>query len=175
VAPVPIRDALVGDTRTPLLVLLASAGLVLAITCANLAGALLSRTLTRRKEFAVRAAIGAGRGRLVRQLLAESTVLALAGGGAGVLLAVGGARRGARLARTALPPYADLALDPGALLVTARSRSHRRRLRLAPGAVGLSRDDLQATLRDEGRGASREPPLAPPARPARGGADRRCA
>jgi len=154
VAPVPIRDALVGDTRTPLLVLLASAGLVLAITCANLAGALLSRTLTRRKEFAVRAAIGAGRGRLVRQLLAESTVLALAGGGAGVLLAAAGLGAVRGLARTALPPYADLALDPGALLATgALAVAAGVAFGLAP-ALSVGRANVQGTLRDEGRGAS---------------------
>ncbi len=154
VAALPVRDAMVGDTRTPLLVLMLSAGLVLAIACANLAGALLSRTLTRRKEFAVRAALGAGRGRLARQLLAESTVLALAGGAAGVLLALAGLRLVRGLALTALPPYADLALDRGALLVTgALALATGVAFGLAP-ALSVARAHPQATLRDEARGAS---------------------
>ena len=154
VAAVPMRDALVGDTRTPLLVLMASALLVLLITCANLAGALLSRTISRRKEFAVRVALGAGQGRLVRQLLTESTVLALVGGVAGVLLAVGGLAALRGLASSALPAYASLALDPGALMVTFV-------LALATGlafgvvpALSVRSSNPQGTLRDESRGVS---------------------
>jgi predicted lysophospholipase L1 biosynthesis ABC-type transport system permease subunit len=152
---VPVRDAMAGDTRTPLLVLMASAALVLLITCANLAGALLSRTISRRKEFAVRAALGAGRGRLVRQLLTESTVLALAGGVLGVALAVFGLRLLRGFAATALPPYADLTLDRGALAVTAV-------LALVTGlafglvpALSVSRTNVQGALRDQSRGRAR--------------------
>jgi predicted permease len=151
---IPVRDAMVGETRGPLLVLMASAALVLVITCANLAGALLSRTISRRKEFAVRAALGAGRGRLVRQLLTESTLLAVAGGAAGVLLAVLGLRLLRGLASTALPPYADLTLDRGALLVTTLVAILTGiAFGLAP-ALAVSRANVQGTLRDEGRGAS---------------------
>ena len=84
----PLREAMVGDTRRPLLVLMASAALVLVITCANLAATILSRALSRRKEFALRAALGAGRARVVRQLLTENVVLAGAGGIAGLLTAL---------------------------------------------------------------------------------------
>ena len=150
----PVREAMVGETRTPLLVLLASAGLVLLITCANLAGALVSRTLSRRREFAVRVALGAGRGRLVRQLLTESTVLALAGGVTGILLAVLGLRVLRGLAVRALPPYAELSLDGGALVVTALvALATGLAFGVAP-ALAVGRTDPQDTLREEGRGAS---------------------
>jgi predicted permease len=150
----PLRDAIVGDTRKPLLVLLASAGLVLLITCANLAGALLSRTLSRRKEFAVRVALGAGRGRIVRQLLTESVVLAVVGGIAGVALATTllGALRG--LSLRAIPNYADLSLDTGAALVTfALALLTGIAFGLGP-ALSIGRADPQGTLRDETRGST---------------------
>lgn len=150
----PLRDSMVGDTRTPLIVLLASAALVLLITCANLAGAVLSRTISRRKEFAVRVALGAGRGRIVRQLLTESVLLSIAGGIAGVLLAIVllGTLRG--LSLDVIPRYADLSLDAGALVVTFLAAL------LAGFAFGLGpalsvgKADPQGTLRDESRGST---------------------
>lgn len=151
---VTVRQSMSGDTRTPLLVLMASAALVLLITCANLAGALLSRTISRRKEFALRSALGAGRGRLVRQLLTESMLLAAAGGICGMLLALGGLRLMRGLAGTILPSYASLSLDPVALVVTgALALFTGLAFGLLP-ALSVGRSDLQGALREEARGAS---------------------
>jgi putative ABC transport system permease protein len=151
---VSLRESMAGDTRTPLILLMASAGLVLLITCANLAAALLSRTLSRRQEFAVRVALGARRGRLVRQLLTESVLLAVAGGLVGILLASLGLAVLRRLELAALPAYAALSLDRGAVLVTFL-------LALVTGAVfGLApalsagRVSPQGTLREGTRAMS---------------------
>jgi putative ABC transport system permease protein len=150
----PLHETMVGETRTPLLVLMGSAALVLIIACANLAAALLSRTIARRKEFAVRISLGAGRGRLMRQLLAESVLLAAVGGVAGLLLAVAalGALRGASV--DVLPAYADLTLDTGAIAFTfLLALLTGAAFGLTP-ALSAGRGDTQATLREEARGGT---------------------
>jgi putative ABC transport system permease protein len=118
VTTAPIEETLVGDVRRPLLVLMAAVGMLLLIACVNIAGLLLARASAREGELAVRAALGAGRARIARQLATESLTLALLGGVAGVALAFGAIRAFAAWGGTDLPRPATLRIDPVVLAFT---------------------------------------------------------
>jgi predicted permease len=115
-AVVPLADAMVGDVRTALLTLLGAVGLLLLVACANVAGLLIARTSARRKELAVRAALGAGRGRLIQQFLAESFVLSFAGGVLGILIATWAVKVLPAILPTNLPRQQGIAVNTSVLL-----------------------------------------------------------
>src|SRR5579864_1296524 len=115
-AVVPLADAMVGDVRTALLTLLAAVGLLLLVACANVAGLLLARNSARSKELAVRVALGAGRGRLMQQFLAESFALSLAGGVLGISLAAWVVRILPAILPVNLPRQQGIAINTSVLL-----------------------------------------------------------
>jgi len=107
----PLRDAVIGDVGTVLWVLMGTVGLVLLIACANVANLLLVRADGRQQELAIRAALGAGRGRLALEMLAESVTLGALGGAVGLALAYATLRALLRLAPATLPRAGDIAID----------------------------------------------------------------
>ena len=116
---IPLRDTMAANVQEPVLLLLGAAVLILLIACANLANVTLSRSMGRRTEMAVRAALGAGRGRIARQLLTESVILAVAGGGLGVVLAAVATRALLALNPHALPGVFTVGLDSEVLFFSA--------------------------------------------------------
>ena len=116
---VPVTETIVGETRRPLVVLMAAVGMLLLIACVNIAGLLLARASGRQTELAVRAALGAGRGRIARQLVTESLTLAIAGGAVGVILAVVAVRGFAASGAGELPRSGDIRVDGVVLAFTA--------------------------------------------------------
>jgi len=149
---VPLADEIVGDVRRPLFMLLGAAGLVLLVACVNLASTLLAHGAARERELAVRASLGAGQGRIARQLLAESLLLAALGGAAGVGLAHGLIRGVHASSPSFLPRLSEVGVDgavlaysAGIVLVTALLFG------LLP-AWRLSRHDAVDGLRSGGRG-----------------------
>jgi putative ABC transport system permease protein len=151
----PLQDAIVGKVRTSLFVLLGAVGFVLLIASVNLASLLLARASTRERELAVRAALGAERARLVRQLFTESLVLAGAGGIAGVIIAKVGGALLLRLAAGQLPRAEDVGIDARVLAFTvAISVLTGLIFGLVP-AIRASSPALQESLREGTRGSTR--------------------
>jgi putative ABC transport system permease protein len=152
----PMTDALVGDARTPLYILLAAVGVLLLIALTNVANLLLARSTARQREMAVRAALGAGRARLVRQLLTEAALLSLAGGALGFLLAIWLTQALLTLGETNIPRLADIRLDWRVFAFAALVSIAAGLLFGAAPALHASGGDLSQPLRDGQRaGTSR--------------------
>lgn len=150
--PGPLARSLTGGVAKPLGILLAAVGLLLLISCANVANLLLARASARQRELGVRVAIGAGRGRILAQLLAEALVQAMVGGGLGVLLALGMTAAARHWLSLNLPRFDTVRIDGRVLAFTAvLSLLAGVVFGLAP-AIRTARADLITTLRDGGRG-----------------------
>jgi len=151
---VPLKDDLVSGVRSRLWVLAGAVGFVLLIACANVAGLLVARATARSREFAVRAALGAPRLRLIRQLLVESVLVASAGGALGLLLANWSLRWIATATALELPRTGEIHVDAIVLGFTAAISIATGLLFGLIPALGASRPDLAAVLRASGEAAA---------------------
>jgi predicted permease len=151
---VPLLEQVVGDVRRPLHILLGAVGFVLLVACANIANLLLARAVARRKEIAVRTAFGAGRARIIRQLLTESMVLAFCGGTAGVLLSAWSLGGISVLGPESIPRIQDIAVDGRVLWFTLVISLFTGILFGLVPALRITRVDLSSTLNEAGRGSS---------------------
>jgi predicted permease len=160
----PLKESLVARVRSMLWMLFGAVSFVLLIACANVASLLLARSAARSREFAIRAALGATRSRLIAQLLVESVLLSLAGGVLGVMLAALALRAIPAITAFDLPRVAEIRLDGAVLGFTAAlSIATGVLFGLAP-SVGASRPDPMGVLRTAGAAAHQPPPSRFPLR-----------
>ncbi|HEX6545004.1 MAG TPA: ABC transporter permease, partial [Bryobacteraceae bacterium] len=154
VAVTPLKENVVGKIRTPLLLVLGAVGFVLLIACANVAHMLLARTGDRQREIAVRAALGAGRARITRQLFTENLLLACGGAGAGLLLAIAGTKALIAASPVYIPRVETVAIDGRAILfLIAVTVLTVLLFGLAP-AMRAAAGDLSGSLKEGGRTGS---------------------
>jgi putative ABC transport system permease protein len=151
---VTVQERLVGNARPALLILLAAVTFVLLIACANIAGLLLARASSRRREVAIRAAVGAGRLRMIAQFLTEGLVLALAGGAAGLLVARWGIALLTGFGPTAVPRLEGVAIDGRVLAFTVLISIVSGLLFSLGPALSLARANLHSELKEGGKATS---------------------
>jgi len=149
-----LKERMIGDIGPILWMLLGAVGFVLLIACVNVSNLLLARSTSRSREFAIRTALGAGRWRLLRQSLTESMLLALAGGGLGLVLAGWGTQAAIAVLPTTLPRAAEVGLDARVLIFTVAISLLTGILSGLAPALKTSQWRLSETLKEGGRGAS---------------------